>query len=104
MRARHIKLISLVFLFQLAVFLALDTWGRQQAGWIEFACFISAYIIPFIAYLVFLYGAPMFAKMSSVPKMICLTLMSYGMVVAGTTLIVVLWVFVSMITGLPVRR
>jgi hypothetical protein len=104
MRARHFKLIALVFVFQLAVMLALDTWGRKEVGWIERACFISAYVIPFITYVTFLYKAPMFAKMSSIPKMICLTLMSYGMVFAGTMLILVLWVVVSLITGLPIRR
>jgi hypothetical protein len=103
-RTQHYKLIALVFVVQLLLMLALDTWGRNTWGWVERVSFFGTYVIPFIAYLVFLYGAPMFARMSSVPKMICLTLMSYGMTMAGTMLILVLWFVVSMITGLPIRR
>ena len=95
---------ALVFVVQLLLVLVLDTWGRNTWGWPERVCFFSTYVIPFIVYLVFFYGAPMFAKMASVPKMICLILMSFGMTMTSTMLTLVLWVAVSMITGLPMRR
>ncbi len=103
MRAPQFKRIALVFAVQLILILTVDTWGRKPWGLPERVCFFGAYVLPFVGYIAFLYGAPMCATMSSIPKMACLTLLSFVMTMGGTMVILVLWFLLSAVTGVPLR-
>jgi len=104
MLAREFKCLALVFAAQLLLILIVDTLENGPFDWLAGVCMIGAYVLPFVAYIAFLYRAPMFTTMSNVLKMVCLTLISFCMTMTGTIAILILWFVVSAITGLPVRR
>ena len=103
MKRSRFKLIALFLTVQFILMMGVAAWGRKEAGWPEWSCFLGAYFIPIVGYIVILYRAPMFGSMDSSLKMICLGVMSFSMTLAGTVLITVLWVALSLLTGMPVR-
>jgi hypothetical protein len=92
MRASHYKLVALVLALQCILILATNWCIEAHWDFLSTALATLGAILTWAGYIYIFYNLPTFARMPSIPKMICLT---FTAIVAGAGGYFVILIFLS---------